>query len=127
MSREKHTDISAEDAKKHDNCPSAAERYGTSRWFGLQTSLRSGYPNALSGTAIPLAARIVALADVYDAITSTRVYKSAFEPVVAKSMIENEAGKHFDPAIVDAFRERFEDFLEIQQQDGVRQVDILRI
>ena len=50
----------------------------------------SGYPNGLSGTDIPLAARIVALADVYDALTSVRVYKAAFEPEVAKAMIEEE-------------------------------------
>ncbi len=58
-------------------------------------------------------------ADVYDALTSVRVYKSAFEPVVAKSMIEDEAGKHFDAAIVDAFRERLEDFLEIRRRRGI--------
>lgn len=79
----------------------------------------SGYPKGISGTDIPLSARIVALADVYDALTSVRVYKSAFEPVVAQTMIENETGKHFDPAIVDAFRERYEDFLKIRQRSGI--------
>ena len=44
-----------------------------------------------------------------------RVYKSAFGPEVASSMIEQEAGKHFDPVIVDAFRERFEDFLRVRK------------
>ncbi len=53
----------------------------------------SGYPHGWKGTDIPLSARIVALADVYDALTSVRVYKSAFEPIVARSMIENERGK----------------------------------
>lgn len=79
----------------------------------------SGYPNGLSGTDIPLSARIVALADVYDALTSVRVYKSAFEPEVAKSMIEDDSGKHFDPVVVDAFRERFEDFLEVRNRYSV--------
>jgi putative two-component system response regulator len=78
----------------------------------------SGYPNGLSGAEIPLSARIAALADVYDALTSVRVYKSAFDPVVAKTMIEGESGKHFDPAVVDAFRRRFEDFLKIQERCG---------
>jgi putative two-component system response regulator len=78
------------------------------RWDG------SGYPEGLKGQAIPLAARIVALADVYDALTSVRVYKSAYEPEVARLMIEGESGKHFDPAIVEAFRNRFQDFLEMQ-------------
>jgi len=74
----------------------------------------SGYPAGLSGQHISLAARIVALADVYDAITSARVYKSAFTPEVAKSMIEKEAGGHFDPAVVDAFRARWDDFLNVR-------------
>jgi len=85
----------------------------------------SGYPNALSGVDIPLAARIVALADVYDALTSVRVYKSAFDPVVTQSMIENEAGKHFDPAIVDAFRARLGDFLEIRKPCGVAEGNLV--
>ena len=85
----------------------------------------SGYPNALSGTDIPLAARIVALADVYDALTSVRVYKSAFDPVVSRTMIENETGKHFDPAIVDAFRNRFGDFLEIRDRCGAEEKDLV--
>ena len=64
----------------------------------------NGYPSGIAQQDIPLSARIVALADVYDALTSTRVYKSAFEPIVAKRMIEQEEAKHFDPAIVNAFR-----------------------
>lgn len=71
-----------------------------------------GYPDGLAGTAIPLPARIVALADVYDALTSARVYKPAFDPEVARQMIEEEDGKHFDPVIVAAFRTRYSEFLE---------------
>ena len=63
----------------------------------------SGYPQGLKGQEIPLSARIVALADVYDALTSKRVYKKAFTHEVARSIIEQEKGKHFDPDIVDAF------------------------
>ncbi len=73
-----------------------------------------GYPCGVAQQDIPLSARIVALADVYDALTSTRVYKSAPEPIVAKSMIEQEAAKHFDPAIVNAFRMSWDDFLNVQ-------------
>ena len=83
----------------------------------------SGYPHALSGTDIPLAARIVALADVYDALTSVRVYKSALDPEVARTMIENESGKHFDPVIADAFRKSFGDFLQIRKRCGVAEGD----
>ncbi|MEX0746128.1 MAG: HD domain-containing phosphohydrolase [Phycisphaeraceae bacterium] len=67
------------------------------RWDG------SGYPHGLKGEAIPLAGRIVALADVYDALISKRVYKSAFSHTVAQDMIIEEAGKHFDPALVKTF------------------------
>ncbi len=73
-----------------------------------------GYPLGIAQQDIPLSARIVALADVYDALTSTRVYKSALEPIVAKNMIEQEEAKHFDPAIVNAFRMSWDDFLNVQ-------------
>ena len=74
----------------------------------------SGYPDGLSGHRILLPARIVALADVYDAITSARVYKPAMPPEAARSMIEQEEGIHFDPEIVEAFRIRWKDFLNVQ-------------
>ena len=74
----------------------------------------SGYPDRLKGQEIPLAARIVALADVYDALTSSRVYKSAFRPEIARIMIREERGRHFDPVIVDAFLARYGDFLKVQ-------------
>ncbi len=72
-----------------------------------------GYPYGLKGEAIPLSARIVALADVYDALVSKRVYKEAYQHDVAKSIIENEKGKHFDPMIVDAFLSCEGKFIEI--------------
>ncbi|HRX87731.1 MAG TPA: response regulator [Phycisphaerae bacterium] len=62
-----------------------------------------GYPNGLAGEEIPLCGRIVALADVYDALTSKRVYKKAIAHPVARSMIVEESGQHFDPVIVEAF------------------------
>ena len=64
----------------------------------------AGYPNKLAGEAIPLCGRIVALADVYDALTSRRVYKSAFSQDVARQMIISESGSHFDSDVVDVFR-----------------------
>jgi putative two-component system response regulator len=71
-----------------------------------------GYPDGLAGTAIPLAARVIAVADVYDALTSPRVYKPAFEPELARQMIEDEEGTHFDPVVVGAFRRCYHDILE---------------
>lgn len=63
----------------------------------------TGYPRLLKGTDIPLCGRIVSVADVYDALTTKRVYKNAFAHDVAKAMILDERGSHFDPDIVDAF------------------------
>lgn len=63
----------------------------------------SGYPDGIAGEAIPISARLMAVADVYDAITSKRVYKGAMPHDRAVAIIEGESGKHFDPAIVEAF------------------------
>jgi putative two-component system response regulator len=76
----------------------------------------SGYPRGLAGDDIPLCGRIVALADVYDALTTKRVYKDAYSHELAKSMILEEAGTHFDPRIVQAFLETEDQFRTIQQQ-----------
>ena len=73
----------------------------------------NGYPDGLSGEAIPLSARIVALADVFDALTSKRVYKPSFSPERSRAIIEQESGTHFDPVVVDAFRARYDEFLEV--------------
>lgn len=64
----------------------------------------TGYPAGLAGHAIPLAARIVSVADVFDALTSRRAYKDAWSLEQALEMLESEAGSQFDPAIVAAFR-----------------------
>ncbi len=72
----------------------------------------TGYPNQLVGQEIPLSARIVAVADVYDALTTERTYKSAMCPLEAREIIESERSKHFDPAIVDAFVDCWECFYE---------------
>lgn len=63
----------------------------------------NGYPGKLVGAQIPLCGRIVAVADVYDALTSKRVYKNAFGHEIAKSIILKDSGSHFDPDIVEAF------------------------
>ncbi len=63
----------------------------------------SGYPQGLAGEAIPLSARLMALADVYDALISRRVYKTGLPHAVARGIIVNGAGHHFDPEVVEAF------------------------
>jgi len=62
-----------------------------------------GYPKGLAGEEIPLAARIVAVADVYDALATRRVYKAAYPHKECVATIRAGAGKQFDPAVVDAF------------------------
>ncbi len=62
-----------------------------------------GYPQGLKGEAIPIEARIVAIADVFDALTSVRPYKPAWEIDKAVRLLVDEKGRHFDPALVDAF------------------------
>lgn len=76
----------------------------------------SGYPHRLRGQEIPLCGRIVALADVYDALTTKRIYKDAFPHAEARSIIVEGSGKHFDPAIVDAFLANEDKFMTIRQR-----------
>jgi PAS domain S-box-containing protein len=64
----------------------------------------SGYPDGLAGEAIPLSARIVHLADVFDALTSARIYKPSWPPEQAVAAILENAGKQFDPMVVGAFK-----------------------
>lgn len=73
----------------------------------------SGYPEALVGEAIPLSARLMALADVYDALISKRVYKAAFTHEDSVRMILEGSGTHFDPNVAQAFQAVQEDFRQI--------------
>jgi len=84
--------------------------YHHEKWDG------TGYPEGLKGEKIPLSARIVALADVYDALTSERPYKEAYTHERARKIIVNERGGHFDPDVVDAFVAREEDFNIIREK-----------
>jgi putative two-component system response regulator len=73
----------------------------------------SGYPQGLAGNMIPLSARLMAVADVYDALISERVYKAAFSHEQALKIIQDGRGSHFDPDMVDAFLELSEEFRQI--------------
>jgi cyclic di-GMP phosphodiesterase len=75
----------------------------------------SGYPQGLSGDDIPISARLMAVADVYDALISKRVYKPAYPHEQAVDMILAEQGRHFDPDVVDALQNVAEKFREIAQ------------
>jgi len=74
-----------------------------------------GYPFGIEGESIPLAARIVALGDAYDALTTKRPYKEAFSHEVSRDIIVKDAGEHFDPDVVEAFLEREDKFVRIKQ------------
>ncbi|OUS10795.1 two-component system response regulator [Gammaproteobacteria bacterium 54_18_T64] len=73
----------------------------------------NGYPNGLDGEAIPLMARITALADVFDALTSVRPYKKAWDVADALALIKEESGKHFDPHLVGHFMSVVPEIIDI--------------
>lgn len=74
----------------------------------------SGYPNGLRGEAIPLVGRIVAVVDVFDALTTERPYKKAWSVESAIELIQRESGQHFDPQLVALFVELLPKMLEIK-------------
>ncbi len=80
------------------------------RWDG------SGYPDGLAGDAIPVSARIMALADVFDALISPRIYKAPMSFDAAREIIAEGRGTHFDPDIADAFLNDFDTFRGIAQR-----------
>lgn len=81
--------------------------YHHEKWDG------SGYPEGLKGNAIPLSARLMALADVFDAMVSRRVYKAPIDIDETRRHILANSGSHFDPSVVDAFIAGFDEFLAI--------------
>jgi putative two-component system response regulator len=88
-------------------------RHHHERWDG------NGYPDRLAGDAIPLSARLMALADVFDALINRRVYKAPMSFIEARDIIIAERGRQFDPDIVDAFINRFDEFMAIANRYGV--------
>jgi putative two-component system response regulator len=82
-------------------------RWHHEKWDG------SGYPDGLAKDAIPVSARLMAVADVFDALISKRAYKPAIPFDQAHDMLAAERGKHFDPDIIDAFLDGFDDFVTI--------------
>lgn len=76
----------------------------------------SGYPNALKGESIPLVGRVSALADVFDALTSERPYKKAWEVEDAIDYIKEQSGKHFDPKLVELFIENLDEIVLIKDK-----------
>lgn len=111
---QKHVDYGVEILGKHDSAllsmASEIAQYHHEKWDG------SGYPNGVAGEDIPLAARIVAIADVFDALTSERPYKKAWTVEDAMNLLEEEAGKHFDPNLVPKFKDCLPRVLEVKSK-----------
>jgi putative two-component system response regulator len=114
-----HTTVGA------DNLQAVYQRYAGNSFIEMGIAIArhhhewwdgSGYPAGLAGNAIPLAARIMAVADFYDALCSDRCYHKAFDHETVKTMILQERGTHFEPDIVDAFLALEVDFKQIMER-----------
>jgi len=111
---QQHPDIGARIIGEHDaSMLQMARRIALGhheKWDG------SGYPAGLAGTDIPIEARIIAIADVFDALTSERPYKRAWSVEDAVALIREQSGKHFDPHLVNCFLARLEEIIEIRDR-----------
>ena len=112
----KHPDIGAEIIGEHPS-PLLKDAYTIAlthheKWDG------SGYPKGLKNTEIPLIGRIIAVVDVFDALTTARPYKHAWPVKDAIELIRSESGRHFDPELVECFINQLPRILEIMQQWG---------
>jgi len=114
-----HTRVGAECLREIER------RLGTSNFLEMAREIASshherwngtGYPLGLAGEQIPLAARIVAIADVYDALNSKRVYKEALPHEQCVAMIAEESGRHFDPRLVEVFLKMESKFEQVSHQ-----------
>jgi putative two-component system response regulator len=106
-----HVTIGAEIIGEHDNGMLALARSIALTHHEKYDG--SGYPNALAGEAIPLVGRIVAIADVFDALTSVRPYKKAWTEEEAVNFLREQKGRHFDPVLVDLFAEQLPAIREV--------------
>jgi response regulator RpfG family c-di-GMP phosphodiesterase len=86
----------------------------------------SGYPKGLDGQGIPLSARIIALADVYDALTTKRFYKKAYTHQKSKQMIVELKGTHFDPEVVDVFLTLEDEFNRIRRENLEDETELMK-
>lgn len=113
---EKHTEIGARIIGEHgtpllDMARTVALTHHE-KWNG------TGYPRGMKGDDIPLVGRIVAVADVFDALVSKRPYKEAWPFEKAVAVIKEESGKHFDPGIVEVFVKHLDEIIELAQSNA---------
>jgi putative two-component system response regulator len=108
---EQHTKIGARIIGEHDhpllNMARTVALTHHEKWNG------TGYPGGIKGESIPLVGRIVAVADVFDALVSKRPYKKAWPVEKAVAVIKEESGKHFDPGLVDVFMAHLNEIVEL--------------
>lgn len=108
---ERHAEIGAQIIGKHDNPLLDMARTVAlthhEKWDG------TGYPQGLKGNDIPLAGRIVAIADVFDALVSKRPYKDGWPFEKAVELLQKESGRHFDPMLVNVFVENIDEIQEL--------------
>ena len=123
--REELTPLEFEQVKKHAEYGFRLFQDTTSEWEDMAAEVAlfhhehwdgNGYPRKIKGEKIPVTARIVALADVYDALVSQRSYKKSWEEPDIINLVREEKGRHFDPAVVDAFLAIYDVIKAIQQK-----------
>jgi HD-GYP domain-containing protein (c-di-GMP phosphodiesterase class II) len=104
---ERHPEIGARSLESVEGLEAAAPlvRYHQERWDGGQDGDFPGYPDGLEAEAIPLGARIIAVVDAFDAMTTDRAYRAARPTERAVAVLQDERGRQFDPRVVDVFLE----------------------
>ncbi len=114
----------AREGRPDEDCNPVLKLAASIAWSHHEKWDGSGYPLGLSGETIPLASRIVAIADVFDALTSNRPYKSALSEEAALEIIRAQVGKHFDPHVYKAFQAALDQIREVRLAlaDGPQQV-----
>ncbi len=127
-----HTYIGYKTLKRHINKLGAYSFFTNAMDFALYHHEKwdgSGYPQGLKGEDIPLAGRLMALADVYDALVSKRVYKPSFPHSKAVRIIEEDSGTHFDPELVEVFKSIHEEIraFAIENADFDEERESLRL
>ena len=116
---ETHTTIGGQCLKKIEECLGSSNFLHMAReiaFYHHECWDGSGYPSGLSGEKIPLSARIVAVADIYEALSSRRVYKPPFPHEKCVEIIRNEAGKQLDPGLVEVFLKVESRFRDVARQ-----------
>ena len=125
-----HATIGAEaleDAAKYSSCCGFLKIAAEIARFHHEKYDGSGYPHGLSAQDIPLSARIVSIVDVFDALTTERVYKRAMAAEDARQLILAESGRHFDPVIVKAFERQWNTFAKLATELNSSSINSLEL